>query len=381
MDRAGKLGNWMVLLVFCLYVASQTEIAKTFSTITTGLISAGMFLATAFFLVSPSSELPKLLRGWRWLGILVSVLLLYAPNVELESTITVLTKFGFLLTCTALFFAKDPLRTFDKSALATVGIVVFFALLALLGLIPSSVFSAEGVGKKYTAGFNNPNTPMYFIYCSFAYFFLRGRGTQLVVCLAAGTFLALIGAFSKTYAAGILLLAVLYFFPKYDAKGVVFRALCATLAFLAMALGVLFYTLVIWAPEAVSWLAYSPLDWASSLRLSAAIEYLITHGNTLSGYKFRGQDSMYFETYIMLGPIFMLLFTSGVALAFARANISPSAFRLAKLLTVTCVTGLTQALILNITPLSVTVFALAFMSVAMHYRMFTVTPAISTQSA
>lgn len=369
MDKQTRLGNQLIVAVFCFYVVSQAEIAKAYSSINTIITSGLMLASTCLFLISKNGELQKILRGWRWLGVFVSVLILYTPNVELEASATVLTKFAFLLTCSAILFSGDPYKTFDKAAIMTVCIVVAVSVLALSGVIPSALFSADDV-TKYTAGFNNPNTPMYFLYCSYAYFFLRGKALQLSICFGAGVFMAMIGALSKTYAAGILLLTLLYFLPRYTTERRLINTAFTLFAFTAMILGVSFYTLVIWAPETVSWLAYSPLDLASSLRLSAAIEYLFTHGNTLSGFKFRGQDSMFFEAYIMLGPIYLGLFASGLATAFAGANISPAAFRLAKLLTVACVTGLTQALILNLTPFSVTVFSMAFMTSSVHLRRF-----------
>ena len=347
-------------VTFALYVFSQTLLLKQYSDPVQGLLIFLMLVSVVLTAMGYWQQLLQIFSRVRVLGILISIVLFYGLISQPADLAIVLAKVLFLTSCAAVLSLRTSAGSFLRIADWVVISVSAIAVLAELGLLPTVRGDWEML-EKSSAGLINANTSMFFVFSSIAIYFVFGQVKRVVLGTLVLYILYNFGAFSRTYVVGsalLLLLSFLYHRPGFRAGT---RPVLLLLMLISWSVGSIFFVTAATMPELLEPLAYTPLDWLLSLRLSTAALFLNQPANTLTGLKFSAVDSMFYEILLVFGPVYWFMFLRGAWRWWRASKRDPTAFKVFALIAVISTTGLMETLFLNLTLMSVLLFSVALL--------------------
>jgi hypothetical protein len=342
-------GPWVVL-TYSLYVLSQTLLLKPYAAFMQTLIVILMCASLFVMFCRYQKQWRSTFYSSRSLFIGVSTLFTCGLYIELFDLVTIFVKLAYVLAMVTLLDTPSGIRTIIRTADATLAAVVFIVIAAHGNVIPSAVTDFQWFGAtKNHVGFTNPNGSMAFVFSALCTYFLLGRGVRFLLASCALLVLFYLGAISRTYLGGSVLLFGLFLLPSRT-------SLHQTIAYFMFPIfvsiyfaGSIFILLTAFMPEVLGHLIGSELDILLSLRFETALDYLYVPGNTMSGIRLNALDTIYYELILLLGPIFWFLLLRGAWRCRQVAVGNDIGFRLLCVVAIIAITGLLETIIFSLT--------------------------------
>lgn len=142
----------------------------------------------------------------------VTIGIVLSPYLLTEAIISYVDIFSLLIFSAAISKSHEPEKFFVYTAYSSLALVGFIALMATVGVLPSTSFEWNGRVKE-SFGFTNPNTFFFYIFSSAFVFFIFRRSRGMIVC---GLFIAAmyLSVGSRTFALAYAFIAAGYYFSK-----------------------------------------------------------------------------------------------------------------------------------------------------------------------
>ena len=349
-----------LIFTYVIYMLSQMELLKNYRDIVQYAIIFLMIISLFLIVKSYPTKIRQIFYQKRTIILLISIFLFNLVFSEPTSLLVVISKVLFLVSCLTLLTSKNGAKNYISIADAIVLFVLIVATLAQLGVIPSASNEVDNWTKN-SVGFNNPNTPFFFLFSSFLIYFIYDSKARGVVCLIVMAALFLIGSFSRTYFCGTILICLIALLANFDLARYMTRTLLFFITLLSWVFGSSFYAMTIFKPEILAPFAFSPLDYFLSFRISLALENVYIPANNLAGITFTAKDSIYHELLFVFGPFFWAMFFFGICQWWIASKNDKYAFKIFSIISVITITGLFETIFLNLTPISSILLSIAFM--------------------
>ena len=350
-----------LIVTFVGYMLSQTQMLKDDRDVIQYIVIGLMVVSMILIVKLHFKKLTALFSYERSAVSLGSIALFNLIFFEPILFWVVIFKVVFLMSCLVVLLMKDGIKIYISIVDCIVLTVLIISFLAQMGMIPTAISEMEGWTKN-SVGFNNPNTPFYFLFSSFLIYFIFGSTSRILVCLLVMIGLLLVGSFSRTYVLGTALIFIFGLLIRYDLFRTLARPLLFTLFMFCWMAGSIFYITAAVDPKLLEPLALSPLDIALSYRLSLSLEDIYIPADNLVGFTFGSKDSIYNELIFIFGPIFWIMIFFGILRWWIASKYSQTAFKVFMVICIISVTGLTETIFLNVTPISSILLSIAFLS-------------------
>lgn len=142
----------------------------------------------------------------------VTIGIVLSPYLLTEAIVSYVDIISLLIFSAAIAKSRDPEKFFIYTAYASLALVGLIALLATVGVLPSTSFEWNGRVKE-SFGFTNPNTFFFYIFSSAFVFFIYRQSRGLIIC---GIFIAVmyLSVGSRTFALAYVFIATGYYFSN-----------------------------------------------------------------------------------------------------------------------------------------------------------------------
>ncbi len=347
-----------IICTFVTYLLSQTQLLKDDRESLQYVIVSLMILSIIFVIKLHPHEFGRIFSNVRVMFAFTSIILFNLVFFDPTQFWVIIFKVFFLLTCLAFLFSQSGAKIYITIADSVALSVLVIGVLAELGIVPSTISEMEAWTKN-SVGFNNPNTPYYFLFSSFLIYFIFNSTLKLIACLLLMVALIAVDSFSRTYVIGTVFICLIGLFIRYRFVHTVIRPMLFVLMLFCSALGSLFYLTAAVNPSILQPLVLTPLDVALSYRLSLALEDIYIPAKNLVGFSFGTKDSIYNELLFFLSPIFLIMFFQGIYRWWITSKYDSNALRMLAVLSMISVTGLMETIFLNLTPISAIFFSVA----------------------
>ncbi len=339
-----------VVLTYSVYVLSQTLLLKPYAVFMQTLIVVLMCINLLEIFCRYQKQWQSTFYSTRSFFIGISTLFTCGLYVELFDLVTILVKLAYVLAMVTLLDTPSGIRTIERIADATLVVVALIVFAASGNLIPSAVTDFEWFGAtKNHVGFTSPNGSMAFVFSALCTYFLLGRGGRFLLASFSLLVLFYLGAISRTYFGGGVLLFGLFLLPSRSSLHHVIAYFVFPIFVLTYFAGSIFILLTAFMPEVLRHLIGSELDILLSLRFETALDYLYVPGDTISGIRLNALDTIYYEIILLLGPIFWFLLLRGAWRCRQVAVGNYIGFRLLCVVAIIAITGLLETIIFSLT--------------------------------
>jgi hypothetical protein len=366
----------LIISIFTSYVFSQIAIFNAQRDVFQLVIATLIILSVALEIVLYPTLYRKIFGNWKTFLALSSIIVFNLFFFNEEQFFTLTFKTFFLLSLLVLLHTPDGVKILIASSDAIVVSVLLIATLAQLGVIPSTV-SEMVFWSKNTAGFNNPNTPYYFVFSSFLIYYLFNSQLRLAGSILFLASLVLIDSFSRTYILGTIFIGLTALLIRHEFLYQKIRWVLLGLIISLSTAGLSLFIIAATQPDILSPLINSPLDILLSYRLSLAVEDIFIPANNIMGSVFGSKDSIYNELLFILGPIFSILYFFGVFRWWIYSKASKVALEFIVILSAISITGLMETMFFNITPFTVVLFSVAIIRPKYIINILHATPKIT----
>jgi len=353
--------RFTLIVLLVIYVFRQTLFLYDFRDIMQFLVILLMGVSILLIIGIHARAVRKLFSYRKTALSFGSILLFNLVFFDPFMFFVILFKVLFFISCSVLFFSQSGKKTFLMMADSITLSVVVIGILAQLGLIPTVVaYSAHW--DKNSAGFNNANNAFYFLFTSFLVYFIFGSKSRMVGCLLIMFVFVSINSFSRTYLVGAVYIALISIFMKYRLLRKIMRPVLLFLILLFWSVGSGFYLVATFAPFILQPFVNSPLDILFSYRLSLSLEDIFMPATNLVGFTFGSKDSIYNELIFIFGPVFWIILFLGIYRWWVASKQNDNAFKIISVMSIISVTGLTESIFLTVTPITIILISIAFLT-------------------
>jgi hypothetical protein len=142
----------------------------------------------------------------------VTIGIVLSPYLLTDAIISYVDIFSLLIFSAAISKSREPEKFFVYTAYGSLALVGLIALMATVGVLPSTSFEWNGRVKE-SFGFTNPNTFFFYLFSSAFVFFIFRKSRGLIIC---GIFIAVmyLSVGSRTFALAYVFIATGYYFFK-----------------------------------------------------------------------------------------------------------------------------------------------------------------------
>lgn len=142
----------------------------------------------------------------------IAIGLILSPYLLTDAIVSYVDIFSLLIFGAAISKSRDPEKFFIYIAYGSLALVGLIALMATIGVLPSTSFEWNGRVKE-SFGFTNPNTFFFYIFSSAFVFFIFRQSRGLILC---GVFIAAmyVSVGSRTFALAYAFIAMGYYFAN-----------------------------------------------------------------------------------------------------------------------------------------------------------------------
>lgn len=162
----------------------------------------------------------------------VAIGLVLSPYVLTGAIVSYVDILSLLIFGAAISKSRDPEEFFVYMAYGSLALIGLIALMATIGVIPSTSFEWNGRVKE-SFGFTNPNTFFFYIFSSAFVFFIFRRSRGMILC---GIFIVImyVSVGSRTFALAYAFIAISYYFANQTNGSVIRFGLLGAIVAIAL---------------------------------------------------------------------------------------------------------------------------------------------------